>query len=515
MAYIEERRAVRRKDGFRAPGAVTERVNETLQRVTGAFDERLAGLSIGSRFRSIAKVRRPVPRGMKVGRGRSGLRRRALLLQGPVGPFFADLRRALHRSGVDTRQIAFNAADLAFAEPFGTHGFRGRERVWRRWLRGCIDAWQPDVIVLFGCERVRHSIARKLARERGIPVLSLEEGYVRPGYVTAEWGGNNRRSPLATMDADEIERLATADLPQPAAPSSFGRMAWFSFLYYVARSFGTAVFPHAIHHKRRPLLPETACWLRSVARKVARMRRNRRIIDWLLEHRRDDFVVVPLQVRDDMQLEKAGRGWTNESVIEAVTASFARHAPASRTLVFKVHPLERGHCDTLERVKHVAARHGVADRVVAIDDGSIGLVVSAAAGMITINSTSAFSALMRGVPLAVLGDAMFRRPELAWCVETSDDLDRFWTEGRVADPDTANMFRHAMTASALLPGDFYLRGGRGIAAEAIADRVVERLELEDAHLTALSAQAARGVEPIPVEPRTDAEAGPVPVRAAA
>ena len=329
---------------------------------------------------------------------------RALLLQGPVGPFFADLRRALADLDFETRHIAFNAADLAFADLFSTDLFRGREREWRTHLRGVLDAWSPDVVILFGCERVRHAVARKMCRERSIPVLSLEEGYVRPGYVTAEWGGNNRCSPLAHATPERIARLAAAAAkPGPAAPSSFGRMAWFGFLYYVARSAFLPVMPHSIHHKRRPLVSETGCWLRSVWRKLTRARRNRRVIDWLLEHQRDDFVVVPLQVRDDMQLEKAGRGWTNGRVIDQVIASFAHHAPPTRVLVFKVHPLERGHSDALERVRAVAAEHGVAERVLAIDDGSIGLVVSASAGMVTVNSTSAFSALLRGVPLCVLG----------------------------------------------------------------------------------------------------------------
>lgn len=400
---------------------------------------------------------------------------RALLLQGPVGPFFTTLRRALAELDIETRQVAFNAADLAFAEPFGTDVFRGRERAWRAHLRGILDAWRPDVVVLFGCERVRHAVARKMCCERGIPVLSLEEGYVRPGFVTAEWGGNNRRSPLAHATPERIAELARREEPEPAAPSSFGRMAWFSFLYYVARTLGMPVMRHSIHHKHRPLVSETGFWLRSAWRKVARARRNRRLIDWLLEHQRDNFVVVPLQVRDDMQLEKAGRGWTNGRVIEDVIASFARHAPAERVLVFKVHPLERGHCNAIERVASLAAAHGVADRVFAIDDGSIGLVTSASAGMVTVNSTSAFSALLRGVPLCVLGDAMFRRPELAWCVEGVTDLDRFWTHGAPADREAARMFREAMTRSALLPGDFYLPHGRRIAARSVAEKLRERL----------------------------------------
>lgn len=470
--FIERTRAAPDpRDVLKRDARALKRDAQALKRDAQAENRARAAARAGAQA-ALATARRARRASAKAAGGHAG---RVLLLQGPVGPFFHTFRRTLAARDVETRQIAFNTADLAFGDPFTTDVFRGRERAWRAHLRSVLDAWTPDVVVMFGCERVRHAVARRMCGARGIAVLSLEEGYVRPGYVTAEWGGNNRCSPLAHAAPERIAALARQPKPEAAAPSSFGRMAWFSFLYYVMRSAGRPIMRHSIHHKRRPLPSETGFWLRSAWRKVTRARRNRRTIDWLLEHQRDNFVVVPLQVRDDMQLEKAGRGWTNMRVIEAVTASFAAHAPTSRYLVFKVHPLERGHCNAIERVADVAARHGVADRVMAIDDGSIGLVTSAAAGMVTVNSTSAFSALLRGVPLAVLGDAMFRRPELAWCVETPADLDRFWREGRAAETEAAGLFREAMMRSALVPGDFYLPRGRNVAAANLAEIVCERI----------------------------------------
>lgn len=404
-----------------------------------------------------------------------GTRPRALLLQGPVGPFMGDLRAALKRGGFAVRHVVFNLADLMFAG-HGAFGpditvYRGAEGRWSDWLQGQLSQWRPDVIVLFGCERQRHAAARALADRFGIPVLSLEEGYVRPGYVTAEWGGNNRRSPLATLPDETIAALARRPTPKPAGGREFNAMARWGFAYYVVRWLGFPIFPRAVHHKHRPLVSETVYWLRSAWRKVSRYVRNRTIVDGLVEHERGRFFVMPLQVRDDMQLECAGRGWTNERLIEEGIASFAAHAPRNRRLVVKVHPLERGHSYAFQEVREAAERHGVADRVDVVDDGSIGLLVSASAGMLTINSTSAFAALLRKVPLGVLGDAPYRRPELSWPIDSQSDLDAFWTQAKPGDPVKVKAFRQATAATALLPGDYYRGENRRIAAEAIVERI--------------------------------------------
>ena len=51
-------------------------------------------------------------------------------------------------------------------------------------------------------------------------------------------------------------------------------------------------------------------------------------------------------------------------------ASFALHAPHNRHLVFKIHPMERGHSTDHRRIRSAAQRLGIADRVDVIDTGS-------------------------------------------------------------------------------------------------------------------------------------------------
>ncbi|NKC05266.1 hypothetical protein HED55_25255 [Ochrobactrum haematophilum] len=52
--------------------------------------------------------------------------------------------------------------------------------------------------------------------------------------------------------------------------------------------------------------------------------------------------------------------------------SFAATAPNGLRLVFKIHPLERGHDNDRHRIDEQASRLGIRDRVDIVDVGSIG-----------------------------------------------------------------------------------------------------------------------------------------------
>ena len=423
--------------------------------------------------------------------------RRVLLLQGPVGTFFGDLRHALAEAGAQVEHVLFNAADALFAKRRrrvrDTVTYKGSEEGWSDFLRERIAARNIEAVVLFGCERDRHAVARAVCAEHGLPVLSLEEGYVRPGYVTAEWGGNNRRSPLADASMEALREAARGPVPSGLDGNAFSRMAATSTLYYILRAAGASAFPQAVHHRDRPLHFEAVAWLRSGMRKVSHASTNRRTIDTLLEHHRDEYVLVALQVSDDMQLVKAGRGWTTRALVGEGIASFAAHAPSHRRLVFKIHPLQRGHSQIGTTIRELARSHGVENRVDVIDDGSIGLLARSACAMLTINSTSAFSAMAVGVPVGVLGDAMFRRPDTALCLDDGPTLDAFWTASDAFDTRGARTLRAAMVRTALLPGDFYLPHLRTATVQSVIAKLAEGLD-----------------EPSPAGPRDHREAVDMP-----
>ena len=110
-------------------------------------------------------------------------RKRALVLQGPAGPFFMELQAELYERGFQVKRVLFNSADRLFNRRGESVRFSGSESDWETWLRFELSQNRPSLIILFGSMRPAHKIARRLAESFQIPVVSLEEGYVRAGHL--------------------------------------------------------------------------------------------------------------------------------------------------------------------------------------------------------------------------------------------------------------------------------------------------------------------------------------------
>ncbi|WP_433850521.1 hypothetical protein [Brucella pseudogrignonensis] len=388
--------------------------------------------------------------------------RRILLLQGPVGPFFDELQTALENDGYDAWRICFTAGDRFFSKRNKRITFSQGLDQWPGWFDQFLAYSDVDCIVLFGCERPIHSVARDLAKKRNIPVVSLEEGYIRPGYVTIERGGNNRFSPLAGKLPPKNFDPTTVKRKQKKLSDSFSRMCWYGFKYY-SLNLLSGFNQRGTFHKRRSLAGEAFFWTRNMARKIVHQGRNFSTIERLLEDNDRNFFVVPLQVTDDTQLRQAARGWTNDKLIIAVMASFSKKAGSDKRLVFKIHPLERGHSNHKKLIDSLAVLHGITDRVDVIDTGSLGLLVRHSMGMVTINSTSGLSAIAHGIPMLVTGEAIYSGTIFAKFAKSKEDFDAFWENTACPDRTLCSQYLAWLKSNCLKAGDFYAREGISVA----------------------------------------------------
>ncbi len=416
---------------------------------------------------------------------------RVLLLQGPVGPFFRKAQSLLNDSGFDAWRVCFHIGDRLFALREKTLNFSGTADAWRVWLSEMISAHGFDFVVLFGCEREIHRIAIACCEKLGVPVICLEEGYLRPGNVTIEFGGNNWCSPIAgKLPPPEY---TSSDRPKGVSyPSSFGAMASYAFLYFSLRNlFSSATERKLFHKRKRMLVSEAFYWIKNYYRKFRNLNANYRCVEKLLEHFDRKYYLVPLQVHDDSQLGRAAGSWNSQKLILKSIVSFARNAPATHQLVFKIHPLERGHSRDRQFIEQVSLLNDVADRVHIIDGGSLGLLTRHAAGMITINSTSGFFALLHGIPLAIMGQAIYRHPDLAFCVNRGIDLDGFWTWNKVAPAEVRSRYLSWVHEQSLRPGDFYAYDGMEIAIGALRDKLADAARRRSEH-SASGAQVLSG-----------------------
>ena len=413
--------------------------------------------------------------------------KRVVLLQGPVGPFFKRFRSHLEKNGYDAWHICFNPADRLFSQKRNRINFRGDLADWESWFSSFLSAAHVDKIILFGSERPIHRVARKLAAAAHIRVISLEEGYVRPGFITIEEGGNNASSPLAGQ-------VPSASSTTPEYPDhetedfkGFWLMCGYGTIYYVVRQFFTFGKQKQLMHRRFFAAPEIFFWIRNGWRRVFRHAHNSSKIGHLTKKHSGNFYLVPMQVAADTQLQDAAQGWSLMRLISTTLKSFAEHAPAHCRLVFKVHPLERGHCNNQPLIIDTAKVYGVADRVDILDAGSLGHLASHAAGMITINSTSGLSAIYHGIPLLVMGKAVYGHPDLVLFGDHQSDLDSFWSCGHVADKVLRRAYLNWIKHEALVHGDFYAKKGQETALQSILTRVRERRPAETIPIKAKNA----------------------------
>jgi capsular polysaccharide export protein len=250
-------------------------------------------------------------------------------------------------------------------------------------------------------------------------------------------------------------------------------MAVKAMAYYAAKTAGAPFFPGYLHHRKRLLLLETLLWIRTYLRLLASRRRDERTTEWLRGPKHPSYFLMALQVHDDLQLLRHGRGWRNTSLMRAVVGSFAAGADPGCRLVIKVHPQDRGHRSYLRRIAAEAQKHGVADRVVALQSGALAPVIRNARGLITINSTSGVAAIEAGIPVYVFGNAIYGHPSLV-TDEGLEGLARFWHAPRPPDAGLARRFINHLKAHCLLPGGFYDPEVWAVLSEAVAARIASR-----------------------------------------
>ena len=400
--------------------------------------------------------------------GQRVLRNRSFLfLQSMPSRFFERLGAALAAHGHTVHRTNFNGGDRAFWRLPNSIDFRGSEYEWPAFL-GCVLADRAiSDIILFGDCRPQHRIAIRCAEQRQLLVHVVEEGYLRPGWITFEQGGVNGYSTLPKDPSWYLERAR--DLPHwtppPEVPDSFRRRAVEDLLYNLAAASAMQRFPHYRTH--RPYYPsiEYVGWLR----RLALMRRCERKAAAAIERvRGDPIYFFPLQLDCDYQIRVHSPFRAMHLAIDFVVRSFARYTPPAARLVVKLHPMDSGLVDWVGLVGHAAAEHGIAERVTVLDGGELTELLACTRAVVTVNSTVGAKALAEGLPVIALGKAAYDMPGLTY----QGHLDDFWTQATPPDAKLFDAFCRVLAARCMIPGSFFNESGLRLAVEA----GVERLE---------------------------------------
>ena len=426
------------------------------------------------------------------------MRRHFLFLQGGIGPLFAALAAHLERSGHAVSRLNFCMGDwYAWRRP-GALAFRAPLGDLSAHLEAICSQREITDLVLFGGCRPVHRPALAVAGELGLRAHVVEEGYLRPHWITIERAGVKGASllprdpdwyrrvapllPSGPMDAwGHADAQASVDALDPVNGSARTRRLGTDLLaraahgsgYQLARLADLVLFPHYRSHRGDHPLAEGAGWLRRFATLAFRRRGEPARIERFLS-RGDQCFLLPLQLYDDAQvLCYSGFGSMFE-LIDQVIRSFAQHAPLAAQLLIKNHPLDSGLRDYAGHARRSAAAAGIADRVQTVETGELYRLLDTMTGLVTINSTSGLAALMQHCPTIALGQAIYQLPGLTF----QGPLDRFWAAPKPPEPALARAFMRTLAYTTQLRGNLYTASGVSLALQGVDRFLAERSPLE-------------------------------------
>ena len=390
-----------------------------------------------------------------------------LLLQGPMSYFFTYLGRALRDQGAEVRRIHVCPGDRLFWRGPGGVSYRGRPADWPDYVRRFIASHGVTDVVCLGDGRRWHADALPVAKAAGVRVHVIEQGYLRPHYLTVEPNGTGGRTRFP-RDWGGIAELAEMDaVPHPGFTSSFFAFSVMDVAFNLANILAAwALFPHYKQHALDHPLREWGGWVFRKALKLPARRSALRLTESRVKAHQGPLYVFPLQLETDYQIRLHGPPEGLRETMKRIVASFRDNAPSDAMLAIKLHPLDNGWTPWEALIADAAA--GIEDRVVYLDGGDLDAMLARAAGCVVVNSTVGLTALTLGAPVIALGAAIYDLDGLTF----QDDLDAFWTGAAKPDQDRLSLFLKALTAAIQVPGGFdgtgAEPGARNMAAKMLA-----------------------------------------------
>jgi len=383
-----------------------------------------------------------------------------VFLQGPPGPLFRKLGAAIANSGVPVYRINLSGGDR-YDWPDGAIDFRGRFSEWPVFFDKFLREKHITDIVLFGDCRPHHVSAHGMASVRGVRTHVLEEGYLRPDWMTLELEGVNARSTLS-RDKMWFRQEAMRLPPEPRLPrvtASFRRRVRDSYWHFHHVLDGRFRYPHYRSHRSGSILMEGIGWAWKFASWNLREKKAAEVLDRIGK----PHFILPLQLSGDYQIRAHSPFPDMQSAASYVIESFAANASPDVHLLLKAHPLDSSFYDWRRFVRRHAERLGLTGRLHFIDGGDLEELVKVAEGLVCVNSTSATLALAAGTPVCTIGEAIYDMPGLTH----QEHLDRFWSSPTPPEPGLYPAFRRVLVDRCLVRG--------GLASESAVTTLIESI----------------------------------------
>ena len=422
-------------------------------------------MTTSSQFAADAARRLGVAAGRTSAKGR-----RFLLVGGPFSPFFADLAAELTRRGGRARRVVTNGAEVLDLLRPGALAYVGPADLFAAWVRKRIARDEITDIVAYGDSYHYCAAAAEAGHALGLRVHVLEQGYLRPHWVTVEAGGVNGRSRLP-RDPDYYRANGRVDARPSRPHRSAGRVTKanvvFGFFANVAYYlFGPIFARHENPYGWSPITQGAAYtehYFRSRLALKETARREARVLAM-----QSPYFLVLMQKPQDSQITVHSPFRDVDDFCQHVLEEFAANGPAKAHLVFKSHPLDQGIIPHEALITKRAKELGVGARVHFVDGGNLAPMLKRSDGAITINSTSGLVASEFGRPIITLGDAFYNMAGLTH----QGDLKSFWDAPQQPDHDLYLRFRDVVIQRTQENGGYSTIAGRRMLLGPVAERIL-------------------------------------------
>ncbi len=394
-----------------------------------------------------------------------------LFIGAPFGPFFSRLAREIEAAGGVVYRTVCEGGEYIETPAHCRVIYRRRDGDWKRFIRSVVRRKNIDAIITFNDTLPRNRGALEVAEEFALHSFVLENGYLRPHWVTLERDGVNGFSRLPRDPNVYLETQKNS--PEPAVDHAFpaglrphvvhtithfaAAIAFKPVLGFDAKYYGESVYRQALGYTREYLWRLTHDESGVLARALSLADAGRKL-----------FLAL-LQKPGDAQLVVHSRHGGNAAFVEELISSFAVDAPPDAILIVKQHPLDYGVERTPERVAALVARHNLGDRVLFLRKTSIDKIMARAHAVVTINSTAGLAAIIEQKPVHCVGRAFYNIPGLT----SVGPLSQFWREATPPSADLVRGFVKFLKKTSQFNGGFHTPEGRTILTPLLAQRLVD------------------------------------------
>lgn len=393
---------------------------------------------------------------------------RVMVLQGPPSPFARELGAALEARGHHVTRVLISFGDWLFGRGGGAVFWRGRFAEWEPWIEARMRADAITHLIYYADRQPHHVAAQRAARRLGVRSISYENGYLRPGWIVIEEGGQGMFSHFPADLATIIKLAESVPEPETMPPYTHGflREAVAEVACHLGNALFAPLFPgfradRAVH----PVLEYLSYLPRHVQALFGAWTADRTMSELMGGGR--IFHLVALQMAGDYQIRANSPYRDLREFLAEVIGSYALHGPVDGLLVIKRHPMDNGRINWSRLVRRLARRAGLEGRVLFLDGGRLDHLLDHAAGCVVVNSTVGLLALRAGCPVICRGIAVYDMAGLTH----QGGLDGFWMTSEPPDQKGVSALVRLMAAALHVRGDFLAPDGRRAAVAAMVDRL--------------------------------------------